>query len=115
MGDLAASTKLRSVHNFCVELFAFQVFGFSLVFKSVSRVLVHRFFAFMILLIASRIVLLSEAAAQPISIQVPVSDPWYDTGIDILSGQRLTILARGGVKYGSGLPQNADANGVGAQ
>ena len=56
-----------------------------------------------------------SAAAQPIQLQVPVSSPWHDTGIDISAGQRLTVFAAGCVRYGSNLPQNADANGVGGK
>src|SRR5260370_10318344 len=56
-----------------------------------------------------------RVAAQPIQLEVPVSSPWYDTGIDISVGQRLTVLAAGCVRYGASLPQNADANGVGGK
>jgi len=79
------------------------------------RISAYRFSRIAILFMMSGIVPVTKAGAQPIAIQVPVSDPWYDTGIDILTGQRLTVLARGSVKYGTGLAQNADANGVGAQ
>ena len=55
------------------------------------------------------------AATQPIELEVPVASPWYDTGIDISAGQRLTVFAAGCVWYGANLPQNTDANGVGGK
>ncbi len=56
-----------------------------------------------------------SAATQPIQLQVPVTSPWYDTGIDISAGQRLTVLAAGCVRYSTNFAKNADANGVGGQ
>jgi hypothetical protein len=45
------------------------------------------------------------------SMQVPITTPWFDTGIDVAAGQRLQITATGTVRYGAMDKQVTDANG----
>jgi hypothetical protein len=44
-------------------------------------------------------------------VQVPVTTPWSDTGIDVLVGTDVVIHASGTVRYGPMSPQTTDANG----
>lgn len=46
-----------------------------------------------------------------ISMQVPSTTPWFDTGIDVIAGQRLQITATGTVRYGVKPEQVTDADG----
>lgn len=62
----------------------------------------HRHIPFTILVLAALTLGGTKlASGQPITIQVPVTAPWFDTGIDIQPGQRLTIIASGWVVYGN--------------
>jgi hypothetical protein len=45
------------------------------------------------------------------SMQVPSAAPWFDTGIDVIAGERLQITATGTVRYGGEAEQVIDANG----
>jgi hypothetical protein len=45
------------------------------------------------------------------SMQVPITTPWFDTGIDVTAGQHLQITATGIVRYGDKPKQVTDANG----
>jgi len=46
-----------------------------------------------------------------ITIQVPSTTAWFDTGLDVLPGQRLQITTTGTVHYGVSPEQVTDANG----
>ncbi len=45
------------------------------------------------------------------TLQIPITSPWFDTGIDVAVGTELTIHAAGIVRYGPHPPQTTDANG----
>lgn len=44
-------------------------------------------------------------------LNVPVTQPWTDTGIDVSAGTSVTIHASGTVRYGPMAAQKTDANG----
>jgi hypothetical protein len=44
-------------------------------------------------------------------LSVPITSPWYDTGIDVTSGMRLGINASGTVTYGPFGGQTTGPNG----
>jgi hypothetical protein len=47
-----------------------------------------------------------------IPVQVPITAPWFDTGVDVVAGSSVTIVASGVVTYGNeNAAQVADANG----
>lgn len=54
-----------------------------------------------------------DAACHPRmrTVQVPVTAPWFDTGVDVPAGARLTISASGTARYGTDPRQITDANG----
>lgn len=52
-----------------------------------------------------------ECVREPVSMQVPSTTPWFDTGIDVTAGQRLHITATGTVRYGGKAEQVIDADG----
>jgi hypothetical protein len=52
-----------------------------------------------------------ECALETVSMQVPSTTPWSDTGIDVTAGQRLHITSTGMVRYGGKEQQVVDANG----
>lgn len=54
-----------------------------------------------------------DAACAPstFDLQVPVESPWFDTGIDLASGDDVKMHASGAVRYGPNGPQTTDANG----
>lgn len=47
----------------------------------------------------------------PVTMDVPTTAPWFDTGIDMEAGQRLRITATGTIHYGGDPQQVTDANG----
>jgi hypothetical protein len=54
----------------------------------------------------------SEASATNIyTLEVPVTVPWTDTGINLPAGSQLDITASGAVQYGPTIYQFGDANG----
>ena len=50
-------------------------------------------------------------SAREITLQVPATTAWTDTGIDVIEGEALTIDASGTVRYGGMSAQVTDANG----
>ncbi len=54
-----------------------------------------------------------DAACAPstFDLQVPIESPWFDTGIDVVSGADVKIHASGTVRYGGNGQQTTDANG----
>ena len=52
-----------------------------------------------------------ECPPETVSLEVPSTAPWFDTGIDVIAGQRLRITATGIARYGADAKQVADANG----
>jgi hypothetical protein len=45
------------------------------------------------------------------SFSVPITAPWYDTGIDVTAGQAVNITASGTVRFGPFSSQTTDPNG----
>jgi hypothetical protein len=48
---------------------------------------------------------------ETVSMQVPSTAAWFDTGIDVTAGQRLHIIATGNVRYGKNAQQVTEPNG----
>jgi hypothetical protein len=48
---------------------------------------------------------------ETVSMQVPSTTPWVDTGVDVTAGQHLHLTATGTVRYGGDARQVTDANG----
>ena len=48
---------------------------------------------------------------ETMSMQVPSTTPWFDTGIEVTAGQHLHITATGTVRYGGDAKQVTEANG----
>jgi hypothetical protein len=55
----------------------------------------------------------STSFATTVTVEVPSTIPWSDTGIDIVSGQLLQIDASGTVRFDTTSIAGADPNGVG--
>src|SRR5450432_1757023 len=53
-----------------------------------------------------------DACEKVLTLNVPSTAPWSDTGLDVSSGERLIVKASGVVRYGAGSAQTTDANGV---
>jgi len=54
---------------------------------------------------------LDAPCARSSTLDVPVDAPWFDTGIDVVAGERLRVSALGIVRYGGDAKQVTDANG----
>ncbi len=52
-----------------------------------------------------------RCAGETASLEVPSATPWFDTGVDVIAGQRLRITATGMVRYGENAQQVTDADG----
>jgi hypothetical protein len=55
----------------------------------------------------------SVSFATTVTVEVPSTNPWFDTGIDLLSGQLLQIDASGTVRFDTTSIAGVDPNGVG--
>jgi hypothetical protein len=53
-----------------------------------------------------------QGEAHAATFTMPVTAPWFDTGIDIFSGQRISITANGTVSYATSSP-GVNADGIG--
>lgn len=69
--------------------------------------------AFAAHLVSIALALSFDANGQKYTIEVAGNSPWTDTQIDVTAGQRLTITAKGSVRYGGLADKYTDANGIG--
>lgn len=53
----------------------------------------------------------AERCAGEVTIEVPTTVPWFDTGVDLTAGERLRISAIGIVRYGGNPKQVTTADG----
>ena len=52
-----------------------------------------------------------ECTVETATLQVPSTVSWFDTGIDVVAGQRLRMITTGSVRYGPKPEQVTDADG----
>ena len=55
----------------------------------------------------------TTSVATTLTVEVPSTIPWFDTGIDVTSGQLLQIEASGTVRFDTTSIAGVDPNGVG--